>query len=550
MLHSKDWTRRALLRAGALTGAACILPLGELRANVRRARTAGGGEYPLADADLQKQIALAAIDAAKAAGARYADVRVTRRVSQRYNLSLGQPFVSDFEELAIGVRVLINGGWGFASSPLWSVDEATRLARHAVENASANDRTKRRAIEMGEYPVATGTWIMPGIDPMSVPIEEKIELIDYLESFFKKVRPRAGEVQSECTVKEMIGSREERVVATTEGSLFSQVLYRANAIIHVKSERDGKGIYTSSLESTNRGAIGWEVMDLPTIERELWELHEYAKIHATIPKKQVEVGRYDVVCDGITMAGFVDATLARATQLDMTLGYEANASGTSYLGPRPLEHLGTLQIGTPQFTVTANRSMPNGYATVKWDDEGVEPAEFTLIKDGVLVDYQTTREQAYWLSPYYEKIGKPVRSNGCATSESALHVTMQGAPNLVMAPGASNTTFDELVSGIERGLALTKGGVETDFQSRSGFAGGIFREIVNGKLGAYVENASILFDSPQFWKTHLAVVGGPSSVKQIACHRKKGKPEQLTSHTVTAPAGVFKGLAIVRQSGV
>src|SRR5579864_3218760 len=69
------------------------------------------------EADLERAAIDAALDAAKRGGASYADVRVVRRlneaISTREDHVTG---VSSSASYGLGVRVLVDGAWGFAAA--------------------------------------------------------------------------------------------------------------------------------------------------------------------------------------------------------------------------------------------------------------------------------------------------------------------------------------------------------------------------------------------------------------------------------------------------
>ena len=184
--------------------------------------------------------------------------------------------------------------------------------------------------------------------------------------------------------------------------------------------------------------------------------------------KPMTIGRYTVVCDGATMASMVNATLGVATQLDRALGYEANAGGTTVLDD-PLAMVGHAHIASPLVTVTANRSAPAQLATVRWDDEGVEPRPFTLVKDGRLVDFQTTREQAAWLSPYYHDRGIPVY-NRMAALARRMHMSLRCSrcPTWHWSRVRQRFGWTTLVADVRNGI-LVEGGQawQVDFQARA-----------------------------------------------------------------------------------
>lgn len=264
----------------------------------------------------------------------------------------------------------------------------------------------------------------------------------------------------------------------------------------------------------------------------------------------LQVGRYTVVCDGAVIANVLDKTLGIATQFDRALGYEANAGGTSFLDD-PLGMVGHVPVASPLVTVTANRSVPQQLATVKWDDEGVEPMDTMLVKNGVLTDFQTTREHAPSLAPYYRTAGRSVRSNGYAASEDALSITMQHMPNLALTPGAPAVTLEAMIANVPHGILIegVRGlgvGVQMDFQGRNGMIlPERLREITNGRLGKDIRTGGVYFNTLDFWK-NVTAVGGVSTqgmfhISQygIRVDDLKGEPAQRTSHTATAPAATI-----------
>jgi len=225
------------------------------------------------------------------------------------------------------------------------------------------------------------------------------------------------------------------------------------------------------------------------------------------------------------------------------MGHEANGVGTSYLSD-PNAMIGTFKMGSPLLNVTANRSMPKGAATVKWDAEGVEPAEFSVVKEGILNDFQTTREVASLLAPYYQKTGKPVRSNGCAGTYDPTTPLQQFNPNLVMKPGAQELSFDDLVRDTKKGLAIVGGYASADHQVLNGAGSGeAVYEIVDGKLGQTIANAEFIYRAPDLWK-NLVAIGGPKSALSFGIDNTRGEGRSRMAHTVTAVPGKFKGVAI------
>jgi TldD protein len=496
------------------------------------------------DASIVHDLATRAVDAAKAAGATYAEARLTRVV---YESFLGPGLTFDSEELGFGVRALYQGAWGFAASPYWDADEAVQLARAAVSQARTNARGVSQPVEFGSYPVANGTWSTPiRIDPFALSIEEKADFMLSLAY----VTPKHVPNRQVFTPMKMALTRTERAVATTEGAFFTQTQYESGGDFGIGLTETKAGQPTgrqgvAQAKGVASAGAGWELFLDAKIPEQFPGLMEEAEVLMMRPVKPVDIGRYDIVCDAATMASLVGATLGRATQLDRAMGYEANASGTSYLGPDPFKFLNT-SLGSSLLTVTGDRSMAKGLATVKWDDEGVEPETFTLVDHGTFVDYQTTREQAAWLAPWYRQRGRPIRSHGCATTPSALDVPLQMTPNLALVPGTADLNFDALVANTKKGIAITQGVVATDFQSRNGTLYGRMIEIADGKLGAVLMGGSVLFSSNTIWK-NLQAVGGASSRETQPAGENKGQPSRSSNYTIAAVPGHVANAVVVRN---
>ena len=498
--------------------------------------------YSRASPDLQA-LATRAIEAARAAGARFADVRLSVTRTRRFLPTAGDSdVITESEELGAGVRALTDGDWGFASTPRWTGDDLARIGREAVLQAKATASTTSRPIELGlPSPAGSGTWRTPiRIDPFDVAFDE---VYDWMEGFASyALACGAASVDWHVELRSQM-----RAYASTDGAFFTQTVYATAPAFTVGVSRPSGEILqarSATLVAANRG---WEhVLEAP-IKDEIPRLLESIRQDIALPVKPVDVARYDVVFDPSGIAPLLTETIGYATQLDRALSYEANADGTSVVTD-PLRMRGSYQIGSPLLTVTANRSLPGGLATVKWDDEGVEPDEFALVTDGRLTDFQTTRESAAWLAAS----GRPPRSHGCATAPTALDLPLQHTPNLALQPGKREASFEDLVGDVTRGLAITDlseddgGFILMDQQHASGLASAArVYEIRNGKRVALVVGAGLLFRAADLWK-NLAALGGPASVRWLPLGTsRKGVPAQVTSYSVAAVPALVRQLTVI-----
>lgn len=548
-------SRRELIRSSSALAASAFL--------LRRPLISRERPEVIFDPDLVKSLAMRALDSAKSAGATYADVRVTLRKSWTVYQSTGSgagfsgsvsagAFSNRIDALAIGVHALAGGSRGYASTSIWTPDEAARIGTESVRQAKTLAQAGMPPVELAPAPpVDNGKWLTPiGRDPFTVQREEILDTITSTAFFdLRRWTPPSLQVRME---------RLEGAFASSEGSWLTQTTWRTGAdIIYNVRPRYDKHQYAGPREGGIAVAFplagrGWEYLAKAGWYETIRRLNAEQEEYLALPLKPVEVGRYDVVIDHTSAGRILSSTIGAAAELDRALGYEANATGTSYLND-PDTMLGHEPVAAPLINVSANRSLDGGLATVKWDDEGVAPEEFTLVKDGVLADYQTTREAATWLKAGYGRLNRPMRSHGCAGGESALQVTQLVRPNLRLAPATGAVDTAELIARMGNGIVAEGLMADVDFNALNGlarqnpeFPDARFFEVKRGKKVARLapRGTAILFRSPELWKSVVAL-GGAKSVKPVAVKVSKGEPRQETWHTVESPPLLLRQMAVI-----
>lgn len=530
MTNRRDFLRNGSLAAVAASG---LLPqLLRAEALTRKVDAA-----PRAGDPKLRELAMRALDAAKANGASYADVRLT--VTRKQSFYYANPPV-DSEDIAVGVRALANGAWGFTAGPEWTPEVMSRLGHEAAAQAKGNAWPGRAPIELAERPAAgEGTWHMPvKRDPFAVSVEEKLDYIRSAEAYARTFRNGGAS-------SIIIFDRQERIFASTDGAFYTQTVYNTlghGSFFSVSASDPVKpiGAGRASPMIMPTGA-GYEVFVDAKLLEQVPRLYEEAR-ELLLAKPLEAPSRYDVVFDAHALAGIVDGTFGPALELDRALGLEANASGTSYLAP--VDKILGGNVGSPLLTLTGDRSMAGGAATVQWDDDGVTPRSFKLIDKGIAADYATSRDHAPALAAWYKARGKAVQSNGCAASEDGMGVPLVQVPNLTLEPGARDRSFQDLVAGVDDGLAIIGGGVMMDQQQLNGQGmGEMVYRIRKGKLAGTVSSTAYLFRAPEFWK-NLVALGGVSTAGTRGMTVKKGQPQQETVHSVRAVAAHFKNVPV------
>ena len=355
-----------------------------------------------------RDLLMLALDTARRSGASYADARI-QRVQRSGVFTREQQIldVVDSDTMGCGVRALVDGCWGFAATPRLTSEGIQRAATEAVATAKANRVARDQSVQLAPNPShPDATWSSGfTIDPFTISIEEKTTLALAANAAAMKV-PGVRFVSTQLQFV-----KEERNYANTDGSVIAQTLVRTwtpMAITAVSADRSDFAIRDAVVQPTGRG---WESVlenDLPGNAKK-WAEEAAEKLTA----KSVEPGRYDLILHPSNLGLTLHESVAHPTELDRAYGYEANYAGTSFVAP-PEKVLGRLKFGSPLMNIVGDRSQPGGCATIGYDDDGVKPDEFEIISNGVMVDYQTTREQAMWLDWWYKQRNLPTRSHGCS----------------------------------------------------------------------------------------------------------------------------------------
>ena len=490
-----------------------------------------------------KELVLRAIDAAKAAGADYADARISSARSQ--NIGTRERRVTnigDNETFGFGVRVLVGGAWGFAASSNLTPDEVTRVARLAVAQARANRAAMVKPVQLAPVhhpPVPNGVWRSPiRIDPFTVAIEDKV-------AYLMEANAAAMAAGARFVNSQLFFLKDEKTFANTLGTVTQQTIFRAQPGMTVTMvSADNRDFQTRQSTDIQPKGLGYEHVLDNDMKSHAARWVEEAKQKLTA--KPVEVGRYDLILHPSHLWLTIHEAIAHPTELDRAYGFEANYAGTSYLSP-PEDKLGKFRMGPSFMNVLAERSAPGSLSACGWDDEGVAPEEFHIVKDGIFVDYQTTREQAMWLDWWYKQRGLPTRSHGCSYAQTWADVQFQRMPNVNLMPGEKDLVWEDLIAATENGIAIIGDGSFSIDQQRynAQFGGQLFYEVKNGKITGMLKDVAYQIRTPEFWNA-LDMIGGKRSYELGGAFGDgKGQPAQSNAVSHGCPPTRHKQINII-----
>jgi TldD protein len=491
--------------------------------------------------DVIRDLMMAAINTAKSAGASYSDARLGR-YRQSFVFTREQQIVNtvDTDTVGVGIRALVDGTWGFAATETLTNDGVAAAAKEAVAIARANRVARDQRVELTpveSYPNATWKSAFR-TDPFTIPVEERADLL-------LKANAEALKVKGVRFVDSgLFFVKEDRNFASTEGSVISQTIVRVWLPFNVTAVAADNSDFQTRGNVVQPAGRGWEYI----LEQDLvgnaqkWGEDAARKLTA----KSVEVGRYDLVLHPSHLWLTIHESIGHPTELDRALGYEANYAGTSFVAP-PDKMLGKLRYGPEFMNIQGDRSQEGACATIGYDDEGVKPENFLIIKNGLLNDYQTTREQANWLKWWYDSQGKPARSHGCSNGDSWGSVQFQRMPNVSLLPGDKDIGWEDLIAATDRGIAITGDGSFSIDQQRynAQFGGQVFQEIRNGKIVGVLKDVAYQMRTPDFWNS-MDMIGGPKSYAVGGSFFDgKGQPGQINAVSHGCVPSRFRNINVI-----
>ena len=417
-----------------------------------------------------------------------------------------------------GVRVILGGVWGFASSPIVSEDEIRRITRLAVDVAKASAVAKKIDVQLAPVPAYQVNWRTEmKVDPASLSEADKMRKLQAAVDAAMKHKDVVSATAS-------VGfSSEWKYLATSEGSYIEQEIFTTSPNFSVTAKR---GDVTRSRNLAIPGGTGgWELVEedrmVAGVDRIVDEAFELA---AATP---MSAGVRDLVMDPSHLALTIHEIVAHATELDRVMGYEANYAGTSFV---KVSDIGKLKYGSKLFNITGDKVRPGGRATVGYDDDGVKTTKFPIVRDGILVGLSTNREMAHYIG---EK-----ESRGCTQASSWRDYPFLRMPNVHLEPGpAGSPTPEQIIADTKDGVLIEgSGSYSIDQQRYNGqFGGGAFWEIKNGKKTRAVTNVTYNAITTDFWG-NLDATSGIESWQQFGLGGDaKGQPTQGQSVSHGAP---------------
>lgn len=399
---------------------------------------------------------------AEARGVDYADVRIVNldRLSLEMRDGKLKKAVPGAER-GISIRVIADGGWGFFSTNRLDDREVTAGLDAAVKMARASAGDMDEKARLADAPAHTETVIWtPEKPPWNVSMEDKAEL---LSDMYRAVK----DIPELITVTTGYGeARVRQRYLSTDGADITTEVTRLLAQTHFIAKKDGA---MTSRRARIGGSGGFEHFDRKHPADEAVEAAEATLAALTAPS--APGGKMTVICDPDLTGVFTHEAVGHASEADLVM------SGDSCLEGKLGE-----QVANEIVTVVDDSTIPGGYGSFAYDDNGVKGQRKVLIENGIMRDYMSDRYTA-------ERLG--LTPNGAARAESYGHRPLVRMSNTFIEAGDHG--FDELFEGVKRGIYAkgTRGGQVDTAKGGFQFSAQEAYLIENGEIKHPLKDVSI-----------------------------------------------------------
>jgi len=431
-------------------------------------------------------------------------------------------------ERGVGVRVLVDGCWGFASCSGFDAGEVENTVDRAVAVARAGADAIPGSVRLSEEAPCTGHYDGPCTrDPFEVPRSEKLDLMS-----------RAADLMHISDLITMSWTslrfeRKRRVLGSTEGTLVSSDLVFSMPVLNAYAV-ENDDMQSRGLQDGARIA-GWEWIE----EADLIMWAEKAREEAVMKVRAEEgpTGDMDLVLDGTHLSLTMHESVGHPTESDRVLGWEASMAGRTFLG---IDDQEKLRYGSEMVNFIADNTLPYGVASWGWDDDGVPGQKWYTVRDGIFQQFGSVRETALL-------VGRR-RSTGCCRAQDFASFPINRQPNFYLQPGEDGVSDDDLIADVKKGIYIEGRGSFSIDQRRINFqfGGDMFWEIRDGRKVRPLKKVIYRSRTRDFWGAcdGIADSGYFRTMGLLTCG--KGEPMQAARMTHGASTSRFRNIEVGR----
>ncbi|MGQ4892402.1 MAG: TldD/PmbA family protein [Candidatus Njordarchaeia archaeon] len=373
----------------------------------------------------------------------------------------------------VGVRVVADGAWGFSSTSFLDKDSLMESVKNAVDMAKGSAKMIKRRVGLADVDIVEDTVKAEvKTNPLNVDPEEKLSYVMEINKNLlgnKKVK----------SVESSYGDQHVyQIYVNSEGSLIKQE--KIYVFFYTRSLAVENGVRAPASESIG-STKGYDVILEKPPEKITSILSK--RMENQLKAKTARGGVFPAVISPNVIGLFTHEGFGHLSEADL-----------AFSGAVTMQKIGQ-KVASDIVTIVDDGTLPNGFGTFKYDDEGVKTQKTIVVKDGRLVSFLYNRE----LAKAFENILRSMNPNaldifnvkptGNARAENFRVSPIIRMRNTYIEPG--DYSFEEMIEDIKYGYYLVAPlGGQANLDGT--FQGGIQEayEIANGDIGEPVRNIS------------------------------------------------------------
>ncbi|NJK88942.1 MAG: TldD/PmbA family protein [Myxococcales bacterium] len=372
------------------------------------------------------EVAYLAVEEAIRLGANYADSRHDLIDREDLRVQNGQMVrASHLHERGVGLRVLVDGVWGFVALSEPTRHDAIVAARRAVANAKAGAILTTRAEEVVESDPVRGLFrTTVEQSPWDVPLEEKVSLLLELNALL------AAPAEVVVARSRFYLHRMHRLCVTSDGAEIDQEIHRIELGMEAGAS-DGERLRLVAHPDgsvLSASGAGWEILERQDLKGTAQVLSG-AAVEQLSARPLPRRTRTLIVSSAVAAAHL--ASLIPLLRLDRVLG---DGPSAPILDDR---------IGSEDVEVVSHPGWSFGAGSHGYDDEGVPAEPIVLVDGGRVTAGLSSRGLAARLG--FDRSSGSMRTGHWSRSPTVC------PSNLVMASGGADSV-ESLIADTREGI--------------------------------------------------------------------------------------------------
>jgi len=472
---------------------------------------------------MEEDIVDFALEHAKSKGIEYAEIRAQSQLQERLMLRNGilEAYMSAVDS-GFCVRIIADGGIGFASTNKWTKEEAMEIVDLAFKYAKAARRKDK--IIFAEEKGVKAKWVVDQKEKIEdVSPEDKIAKFVEIDKSLSSCGVNVAATMYSCSI-----DLTSKYFVNSEGSRISSFKPEMGAFIFVTVAEHGK---TEQAYEQFGYSGGWEALDKWNITGKM--IHDAKVLKDVIAKgKAIKHGNMDLICGPEVTGIAAHESCGHPMEADRILGREMSQAGRSFIYKGGPYWIGT-RIGSDVVTVVDDPTIENSYGYYAYDDEGVKAKRRYLYKKGGINEFLHNRETAARLG---------TKSNASSRSVNYDREAIVRMANTFVLPG--DMTEEELIEDVKYGVymkSFTEWNID-DKRFNQRYVGREAYLIENGELKHPVARPIIETTTLKFW---TAVDAVSKKVEFDAATCGKGDPSQGIPVYTGGPSIRLRGVYVI-----